>query len=211
MIRSTLSTLTKQTMGRVRRRTSTKQRRSHWWCAVCATGAGEKRRTTTTPAGPAAAAGPWRGKLGTSASGTPERRLPPAPGFRPDRSPGLRFSLRRNRVSAAGWPTLNSLCGTCKHEAAPPFPGFGKGGIHVHRSRTDFLSRSNLPSVTRRLHRYYRAGYLHSITSSCYRRSTSTRHRPPRSCSASRTSPATPSLERQVLGRGSAAGMMLPI
>ena len=66
----------------------------------------------------------------------------------------------------AGWPTLYALfeCG------CPTLRAFRRVGAHVQSSPKASSSSSNLVLVTRRLHRYYGAGYLHFITSSCYRR-----------------------------------------
>jgi hypothetical protein len=72
-MRSTLSTLTKQTMGRVRWRNSTKQRSITLAMRSLRRGAGAQRKTTATQASPAAAAGASWDKPGTSAGREPER------------------------------------------------------------------------------------------------------------------------------------------
>ena len=83
MIRCTLSTLTKHTMGRVRRRTSTKQRsitlvvRSLLRAQVPE----KPKNDSKARAGLVAAAGPWPDKLGTSVSGRREGDYCLAPGF----------------------------------------------------------------------------------------------------------------------------------
>jgi putative transposase len=56
----------------------------------------------------------------------------------------------------------------------PTFRGFRKVGTtdlsHVHSSHTHSLRLCYEWSVANRLHRYYGAGYLHFITTSCYQR-----------------------------------------
>ena len=54
--------------------------------------------------------------------------------------------------------------------AAPPFAVFEGWGSTVHPSQPRFQLVSYTSPVPNRLHRYYGAGYLHFITSSCYQR-----------------------------------------
>src|ERR1700674_703052 len=79
-MRSTLSTFTKHTMGRVRRRTSTKQRRSRRWCAVSARDAGGTQKTTATPASRVPSFAPSARTLAANAPGTCETPVPPGRG-----------------------------------------------------------------------------------------------------------------------------------
>jgi transposase IS200 family protein len=52
----------------------------------------------------------------------------------------------------------------------PPFAVFEGWGSTVHPSQPSFQLVSYTSPVPNRLHRYYGAGYLHFITSSCYQR-----------------------------------------
>ena len=125
MIWSTLSPLTKQTIRSGAAADFDKATLDHvggTQFAPQVPGKGEERQQLRQIA---AAAEPSPGKLGTNASGKRERRLRPAPGFRLDRSPGLRLSLRRSRASAFS-PECSASCVTpgpalMWHVVLPPF------------------------------------------------------------------------------------------
>src|SRR5271157_2298517 len=119
MIRSTLGTLTKQTMGRVRRRTSTKQRSMILVVRSFLHRCRGKLKTTATPADRAPVVAPSSHTPTASGGGRSEKRLRPDAGCRRDRSPGHRLSPRHGRDGVL-YP---GYCASCAPSSADAVPG----------------------------------------------------------------------------------------
>src|SRR5438309_6363317 len=100
MMRSTLSTCTKHTIGRVLRRTSTKQRSITLVVRSLRHSAGERRRTTATPVSPVPAVAPPRRTAAASGRRSCEKRFRLCPALPPDKWPALRSSLPHGLTSA---------------------------------------------------------------------------------------------------------------